>query len=191
MKIPPYLPVSKLYEGMVARPSEPFFIQPKDYRVVDGDTIRVLAPSVDGGRRKEAFRIRLYSVNTPEKPKRRGSEAALERIGINMHEDSPGLQAKALVQSVCQGRALFIEPVKGDEDRITDKYGRLLAHIAISGSVGANFDTEGAYALAPFLVRRGFAHPLRNLDLPPDVPNLIWRLNQDQKQQHDFGGPSF
>ena len=191
MKIPPYLPVSKLSEGMTARPSEPFFIQPRDYHVVDGDTIRILAPSVDGGRRKEAFRVRLYSVNTPEKPKHRGGEVALARAGINMHEDHHGAQSTKLVKSICEGRALFLEPVVGEEGKITDKYGRLLANIAISGSVGENFDTEGAYALAPFLVRRGYAHPMRDLELPPDVPNLIWQINQDQKREHEFGGPSF
>lgn len=187
MKIPPYLPVSKLTPGMAARPSEAFFLRPRDYRVIDGDTFKVLAPpAARGERREEAFRIRLYSVNTPEKPKRRGSDETLRKAGIDPHANSPGRQASLLVKALCSGRALFVEPVQGDGGRIVDRYGRLLANVSISGAPGQNFNTERAYALGPYLVRRGYAHPMRGKELPPDVPYAIWQLNRAQKDSYEF-----
>lgn len=191
MRIPPYLPVSKLSPGMVMRPAEPFFLRPDDYQVVDGDTLRVLAPADRPGvRRDEAFRIRLYSVNTPEKPLKRSSDVALRAAGIDPHADSLGRQAELLVRQVCSGRALFIEPEPGPDGKMTDRFGRLLAHICLSGTAGRNFDTAGAFALGPFLLRRGYAHPMRGKEIPPDVPYTIWQLNLAQKESQAFSAPA-
>lgn len=195
MRIPPYLPVSRLAPGMIQRPAEPFFLRPRDYRVVDGDTFMVLAPPAEpGARREEAFRIRLYSVDTPEKPLRRGSEESLRCAGIDPHADSPGRQASLLVKALCKGRALYIEPETNRNGQFTDRYGRLLANVCLSGSPGQDFDTEGAYTLGPALMRRGYASPMKGKEVPPDVPYAIWQLNQAQRDQNAFSpdaGPSF
>ncbi|MBW3243553.1 thermonuclease family protein [Epibacterium sp. DP7N7-1] len=137
-------------------------------------------------RREEAFRIRLFSVNTPEKPLRRGSEESLRRAGVDPHADSPGRQASLLVKALCKDRALYIEPEANKNGNFTDRYGRLLANVCLSGSRGQDFDTESAYTLGPALVRRGYASPMRGKEIPPDVPYAIWQLNQHQKDQHTF-----
>lgn len=169
---------------MSQRPAEPFFLRPSDYTVVDGDTFRVLAPpDRPGGYRLEAFRIRLYSVNTPEKPLQRGSDESLRRAGVDPHADNLGRQASMFVKGLCENRALFIEPEEGSEGGITDRYGRLLANVCLSGARGPRFDTEGAFSLGPYLIRRGFAATMRGKEVPPDVPYLIWQLNRKQKEQ--------
>lgn len=195
MRIPPYLPVSKLAPGMVQRPAEPFFLRPQDYRVVDGDTFMVLAPPEQpGARREEAFRIRLFSVDTPEKPLQRGSDESLRKAGIDPHAESPGRQASILVKGLCKDRALYIEPEPNRNGHITDRYGRLLANVCLSGSPGKDFDTEKAFTLGPYLIRHGYAAPMKCKEVPPDVPYAIWQLNQAQKDQNILApdsGPSF
>lgn len=176
---PPYLPTSKLFEGMAARPKQPFFLRPQDYRVVDGDTFAVMTPPRKGEKRATAFRIRLYSVNAAEKPKPHGRMAALRGAGIDPFMDSPGQQATEYVREICEKRALYIEMEYNREGVCVDDFGRLLANVTVSGSPGATFDLNGAYAIGPHLIRKGHAMPMRGKEVPPDLPLELDALRRD------------
>ena len=187
MIIPPYLDPSRVSPGMAARPRAPFFIRPGDYHVIDGDTIRVLAARVPGAkRREEAFSIRLYTVNSPEKPYRTAGNKTLTSLGLNPLSSSPGERAKLRLREITTNRALLVEPQVNKTGQNRDRFGRLLANVAISGREGAHFTLNGAFAVGPFLLREGLAHMLKDIPLDPIIPDLVGQL-QDHLRARSAG----
>ncbi|MCW3784656.1 thermonuclease family protein [Defluviimonas salinarum] len=190
MKTPPYLRASELHPAMQRRPQVPFFLRPSDYRIVDGDTIMVLARSSAGAKREEAFRIRLYAVNSPEKPKSHATDSILRSIGIDPREGNPGHAATLYMRALCRGRALFVEPRRNPDGKSVDRYGRLLADVAVSGAPGHDFLADQALAVEPLLYRNGLGVLMQGRMLPPDVPDLVARL-RDHLLAHRSEAPSF
>ena len=189
VQVPPYLKDRELSPLMPDRPRTRFFIRPDQYQVVDGDTIRVLAPGfVEGTKyRNEAFRIRLATVDAQAKPKPSSMDKALMRAGRDPFKSHPGRKATNMVRDLCKGRCLYIEPVIGRDGSRVDVYGRLLADITISGCEGPNFNTHGARALAPQLVQAGLAYKMRGRDIPPVVPLEILALDRQLRFEAKFG----
>lgn len=178
----PYLRDSELQEGMTERPDKPFFVRPADYKVVDGDTLRILAPMKDG-RRPEAFRIRFDSVNAGEKPVRTANDEALRMAGIDPHSGSEGAIAKRLMTELCKGRALFVAPVAQPDGDLCDRHGRLLANVWVSGSPNRSFDPEGARSAENFLFERNLANVMKGRALPPQTaPQIAAALAEREGQ---------
>lgn len=192
MIIPPYLDPAKVSPGMAARPRAPFFIRPGDYHVIDGDTIRVLAQAEPGAKRREAaFSIRLFTVNAPEKVYRTAGNKTLKALGIDPLSGSAGEYAKVRLREVSKNRALLVEPQFNKSGQNRDRYGRLLANVAISGREGPNFTLNGSFAIAPFLLREGLAHMLKGVAMDPPVPDLVGQLRTHLRAQTaGFSEPS-
>jgi len=94
-----------------------------DY-VVDGDTINVVLQ--DGSKR----RVRLMGIDTPEvKHGRRG------------RDEPGGKEAKEFVRNLCEDRTVYLNV---DDERSTDKYGRMLAVVyAVKKNVNAELLRKG------------------------------------------------
>lgn len=177
MIIPPYLRAADLKPRMWDRPIIPFFVKPDDYRVVDGDTIKLLAAAPRGEKRQEAFRVRFASVDAPEKPWMNGGDRILETIGVQPHPDHPFARITNAVKRMTEGRVLLIEPVqdpKRQENR--DTYGRLLAHISVSGAPGPLFVPEGAFNIEHVMLQRGLARPMKDRQVPSLRTETLERL---------------
>lgn len=159
MTIPTWLRASDLRPGSRELPETPFFLAPRDRIAVDGDTFAVLGGRDASGKRGTAFRIRLPAVNTPEKSKDFSGDRILRKIGIDPHPGSPGDQAMRFMQSLVDGRVLLVEPVWTAGSN-ADRYGRMLARVTVSGSIGKGFDLRGFFDLEHRLVEAGVARVL-------------------------------
>ncbi len=188
MRSPPYIRDGDLSEMMLGRPTQPFLVRPKDYFVVDGDTVSLRTKSASTGRSVEAFSVRLDGVNAPEMPKSRATDALMRGIGIEPHPGSPGQLATDRLRALARGHALLIEPVEQENGDVVDRYGRLLARISISGSPGRDFDLSGALSVSAVLHEEGHAVLMRDRDLPPRTPEIVEAL---LRHRHDIDtGPS-
>lgn len=97
-----------------------------DY-VVDGDTINVVLQ--DGSKRK----VRLVGINTPE-----------IKHGKRGRDEPGGQEAKEFVKDLCEGKTVYLDV---DDERSTDKYGRMLAVVYVDQK---NVNAE--------LLRKGYAN---------------------------------
>lgn len=184
---PPYLRQADLSAKMLRRPASPFFLTSYDYRVIDGDTFAVLAPKNAEGKRVEAFRIRLNSVNAPEKPTPVPDEAILLKMGYDPYSGHPGTEATKAVKKLMQKRAIFVEPIAPRRGYNTDRYGRLLGTVTVSGAVGKFFDCHNAIPLEPWLIRTGHGHQMNGRPSPAGLSPIISRLEQELLNQFEYG----
>lgn len=171
--IPPYLNPEVLTPGMQMLPWRPFFVRPADYQIVDGDTVRILAPKTrDAPRREEAFRIRLHNVDTPELLKPSGLDTVLTKAGITKHLVGAGEIVRDKMREWCKDRVILIDPHLESGDPKVDRYRRLLADIHVSGAPGPQFDLHKAWSFESTLVRTGFARRMDGLEPEMDPPIL-------------------
>lgn len=176
--IPSYLSPDQLHERMIGRPAQPFFVRAGHYSVIDGDTLRIHAPSSPGEPRLEAFRIRLADIDTPELRKASLFDEVLRHGGFDPTRDGPGEMARAALRSLCQKRALLVDPVILEGAPANDVYGRLLARVCVSGQPGKDFDLTGAQSVEHHLFRQGLARVLPDHDLPAVTPALLGRIRE-------------
>jgi len=179
MQVPPHLSEDHLTEGMTERPYRPFILSPRAYRVIDGDTISVRAPRIDGKPgRGEAFRIRFAAVNAPEKLAPQPAARSLLAVGLRHPSMDLGADARDHLRHVCKDRAILVCFPGHDDDFGLDRYRRLLADVVISGAPGEDFELRGAFsAQAEMLDRRlaSFMH-LEDIDPPERVPQIVRSL---------------
>lgn len=187
MRPPPYLDPGLLSPLMRERPVTPFFVRARDYRVIDGDTIMLLAPKSGAGRREEAFRIRMFSINAPEKPKKNGFDLMMAGMGLDRHAGSPGRAATRFLSDYLKGRVLLIEP-REDAGRRLDRYGRLLARISASGRASSYFAPEEAISVEHHLLRHGHAVLLDGKPPPDPVTPLLSTLYDQAEILNSFAG---
>ena len=185
MRPPPYLDPELLRPQMRERPVTPFFVRPRDYRVIDGDTIMLLAPKAGNGRREEAFRIRMFSINAPEKPKKNGLDLMMAGMGLDRHAASPGRAATRFLTDYLKGRVILVEP-RADEGRRLDRYGRLLARVSASGRASAYFAPEAAVSVEHHLLRNGHAVLLEGKPPPEAVTPLLSDLYDQAEILNSF-----
>ncbi|MEP3667728.1 MAG: thermonuclease family protein [Roseibium sp.] len=141
----------------------PFFVRPRDYSVIDGDTIRILAPKGPMDKwRPEAFSVRFRSIAAPEKPKPEMTDKIMKSVGIDPHADNAGIIAKNALKDLLKGRCLMIEP-KG-----ADRYKRTLGDISASGTPGKSFDLNNAFSVEQRMIDGGIVTRFSNEEeLPP------------------------
>lgn len=173
---PPYLKTDRLEPGTTLRPRTSFFLRPSDYRVTDGDTIAVLAPPGEDGRREQIFAIRVPNINAPEKVYKREDDEFLDKHGYTLNSGHPGTRATEAAKKCLAGRALYIEPVTDKDGLNTDRHGRLIGGLTVSGSPGRSFDCTNAFDFERHMVTEGHANLMRGKELPHGVPLLIDRL---------------
>lgn len=179
MIIPPYLRATELKPRMWERPIIPFFLRPQDYRVVDGDTLKVLAAAPRGERRQDAFRIRFASVDAPEKPWTFSSDTILENLGINPNPDHGFSRVTEALREMIKDRVLLIEPYKDPRHKETkDGYGRLLAHVSVSAVPGDLFVPDGAFNVEHVMLEQGLVRPLKDRQVPALRTDLLERLSE-------------
>lgn len=189
MMIPPYLRAEELVPNMRERPDIPFFVRPRDYRIVDGDTIRLLSPQWDSERKKrfEAFRIRFPHIDAPELPWPRLTDNILKRAGIEPNKGNAGLAATAYLRKICADRCLLIIPQMDATGPKCDRYHRLIASVIVSGAPGADFDLTGAYDVEHHMYRKGHAQMQAGHDLPPAYPVILENLKRLLEQNPQIG----
>ena len=187
MMFPPYIRSAELFAGMSERPDIPFFISPSDYRVVDGDTLRVVTKKGE-----EAFRIRFFSMDTPEPPKLLGVDRVMQDIGLDLYPGNPASLARDAILELTRDRALLVEPqVDPKTNMPLDKFRRLLAHVAISGAPGELFVPEGARSLEYALFQKGLARLMKNRPMPEPVPSLVLRMRDAIEDAKIIAGDRF
>lgn len=186
MIIPPYLQATDLTHRMLERPIIPFFVFPGDYRVVDGDTIKILAAAPRGEKRQEAFRIRFASVDAPEKPWASSGDRILESLGFNPNPDHSFSRITDALKSMVEGRALLIEPFNDPKKKATrDGYGRLLAHVTVSGEPGRLFVPYGAYSVEHVMLQKGLVRQMKDNPVPSLRTELVERLQEFIEEYRD------
>lgn len=176
--IPSYLNPDQLHERMIGRPARPFFVRAGQYSVIDGDTLRIFAPSGRGEPRIEAFRIRFADIDTPELRKASLFDSVLRRGGFDPMRDGPGELARDALRALCKGRALLIDPLMRDGLPANDRYRRLLAQVCVSGRPGKDFDLSGAHSVESHLFTEGLAKVLPGHDLPAVTPTVLGRIRE-------------
>ena len=178
----PYLRSDILSENMKARPQQAFFVRPEDYRVIDGDTIAILAPAqMDADRsvideithgsqepqRPVAFRVRLRTVNAPEMPITSAGDDLLRAAGVDPHAGHVAVAAKAALAHMVRGRTLHFDP-----DGV-DSYRRSLCNVTASGKKDDLFHLDGAFSVERRLVDLGLVNVMEGKGwLPARYPDL-------------------
>jgi len=179
MIIPPYLRATDLKPRMWERPVIPFFVRPQDYRVVDGDTIKLLAAAPRGERRQDAFRIRFASVDAPEKPWMFSGDKILETLGVDPNPDHGFSRITDALRNMIADRVLLIEPYQDPRHKDTkDGHGRLLAYVSASGDTGNLFVPDGAFNVEHVMLEQGLVRPLKDRQVPPVRTELLDRLSE-------------
>ena len=152
-------------------------LRPDDYKIIDGDTIKVIVPlRPDDNFAQQAFSIRLRSIAAPEKHKPQLTDQILKDVGIDPWERHPGKMASDALKQICRRKTLLIEP------RGVDDYGRLLADVTTSGSRGQMFDLEGAKSVEHQMLELRVVTPFSSdVTLPPHVPLIVLEMRDDLK----------
>ncbi len=154
---------------------KPFVAQAADVRVIDGDTI-----ALHGGFRQRSLRIRLRSIDAPERARMSPSlQETLMARTLSAHGLAParnrkppplGERARAFLRETLRDRCLLVHPAG------FDRYGRMKADIFRSGEPGDEFVAPGAQSVAHLLLNAGLAGRFRNRStgalepLPPEYP---------------------
>lgn len=182
---PAYLRPASLSPDMVRRPRQAYFVRPADYRVVDGDTLRILAPAGPADiNRPEAFRIRFRSIAAPEKPKPQMTDILLEQLGIDAWSGHPGVAAKTYLRNILKGHCILVEPMG------RDRYGRTLADISVSGSPGAQFDLVGARSVEWMMKDAGLVGSFSaDQELPPRRSMTLVSIEDDLSHLREAPSP--
>lgn len=181
---------------MTARPNEPFLVRPFSYSIIDGDTFRIRTDKQDDGKRYEAFRIRLCSIDTPELRKPTLFDNILKAGGLDPFQDGPGELAREYLKKLCKDRVILVSPLTGDNGQASqDKYRRMLAQVTISGEPGRRFRVNGAFSCEKLLYDAGLATILRGYDAPVLRPAILDRIQRsilDMKEARspDLTSPS-
>lgn len=150
-------------------PGFPFIVQPRDFRVIDGDTLALKGDSPPAGR------VRLRAIAAPERPRTADIrhnvlERTLAQHGLlppGRAPVPPGIRATDLLRSFLDGYALLILPHGHDPHR------RMKADIVRSACPGDEFVPAGAQSVEHLLLRTGavqvFRTRARNGDYQAEV----------------------
>ena len=191
--VPRYLTSEQIHPAMIQRPNVPFLVRPYFYTIIDGDTLRIRTDRLQDGKRHDAFRIRLCSIDTPELRKPALFDPVLAAGGFDPFRDGPGEMAREYLRKICAGRVILVTPMIDDSGRAAqDRYRRMLAQVTISGAPGKLFRVNGAFSCESALYEAGLAQVLEGYTLPPRQPQVLDRivtaLQARQQQIEDAPG---
>jgi len=148
----------------------PFRVGAGAYRVVDGDTIKVMSGRTGPlGDDLVAIRLRFRSIAAPETRKTGWSDRPLIALKADPNRFCPGKRARDLLCKYTRGRDLIISHQNG-----FDPYGRLLADICVLPD--RDSDLEGAVSLERVMLAKGVVDRFsseRVPDLHPYGDNLL------------------
>lgn len=151
-------------------PEGPFRVGARAYRVVDGDTIRLMSGRRDLlGREIAALRIRFRSIAAPETRKTPWEDRALAALDADPNRFCPGRQARDLLRQFTRGRDIIIS-----HGGRFDPYGRLLADLSVLPDRGSAI--ERAVSLERVMLAKGVVDRFgdeRVPDLHPFGDNLL------------------
>ncbi|PTX52489.1 hypothetical protein IQ03_01258 [Gemmobacter caeni] len=134
------------------------------YRVVDGDTIKLMSGRSDAlGRPMVAARLRFRSMAAPELRRSSWSDASLLALGVDPNRDCPGHRARETLVGFVRGRDLIVS----HQNRY-DPHGRLLCDICVLPTRDAGL--EEAVSLERVMIARGVAQRFIHEPLPPLRP---------------------
>lgn len=151
-------------------PDGPFRVGSRGYRVVDGDTIKVMS-----GRRSPigaelvALRLRFRSIAAPETRKMGWEDRPLAALGADPNRFCPGRRARDLMLEFTKGRDIIIS-----HGGRFDPYGRLLADISVLPNRESSL--EEAVSLERVMLAKGVVDRFgseRVPDLHPFGDNLL------------------
>lgn len=146
--------------------NQPFIMRPRDYYVTDGDTITFLSSELDErDRRRPEFRIRLQSVNAPERSREKRDAVGqfLYALGRDPEKYAPGHKSHQEAIILTKGCCLLVIP---SVTRAKDDKGRLLADIYVSGLPGSGFTFDDAFSLDRVLLKTGFVTARPGQEIP-------------------------
>lgn len=176
--IPAYLVSDHLVPQMKQFPDGPFLVRPDDWTIIDGDTFRVRTGLLADGRRHDAFRIRLSTIDTPELRKPALFDRVLAACPDPMR-DGPGERARDHLKALCCRRVILVTPPRDPDGRAsTDRYGRLLGQVCVSGRPGSLFSLDGAFSVEHALLEAGMAQVLPGHVAPPRHPEILARIQE-------------
>jgi micrococcal nuclease len=119
------------------------------WRVIDGDTVEIVFDDGDGQAEEDEFeKVRVRGIDAPEshassKLDRDAERSALDRQTVRTLGEAAAAHAEALLPP---GTAVAVE------GRERDRYGRLVAYLAVEDAAGPPFD------LGARMIADGFAH---------------------------------
>lgn len=151
-------------------PDGAFRVGPRGFRVVDGDTIKIMS-----GRRSPlgaeivALRLRFRSIAAPETRKTRWEDRPLAALGADPNRFCPGRRARDLLLQFTRGRDIIVS-----HGRRFDPYGRLIADISVLPNREASLG--GAVSLERVMLAKGVVDRFRDERLPdlhPFGDNLL------------------
>lgn len=135
-------------------------VSPGGYRVVDGDTIKILTGRKDeNGKDVTAARLRFRSMATPEIRRTSWSDRPMAALGRDPSNGSPGRAAQEQLRRFTKGRTIVVS-----HDNRTDPYGRLLCDISVLPDKSASL--SDAVSLERIMMARGVATRFRNENVP-------------------------
>lgn len=151
-------------------PDGAFRVGPRGYRVVDGDTIKIMSGrKTPLGDDVVALRLRFRSIAAPETSKTSWSDRSLAALGFDPNRFCPGRRARDLLRQFTRGRDVIIS-----HGGRFDPYGRLLADVSVLPRHDAPL--EEAVSLERVMLAKGVVDRFngeRVPDLHPYGDNLL------------------
>lgn len=141
-------------------PDGPFRVGPRGYRVVDGDTIKIMSGrKTPIGEDIVAIRLRFRSIAAPETRKTGWTDRPLEALGADPNRFCPGRRARDLLRAFTKRRDIVIS----HRGRF-DPYGRLLADVSVLPGRGSTL--EEAVSLERVMLAKGVVDRFRDEPVP-------------------------
>lgn len=145
-----------------ALPDGPFRVGPRFYRVVDGDTIKIMSGrKTPLGEDIVALRLRFRSIAAPETSKTSWSDRPLAALGFDPNRACPGRRARDQLRDFTRKRDVIIS-----HGGRFDPYGRLLADVSVLPDRGSSL--EEAVSLERVMLAKGVVDRFRD-ELVPDL----------------------
>lgn len=138
-------------------PKGPCIIHSKDYQVIDGDTIWVMGPPDDTGKRPMAFSIRFRTLDAAPKVRNTKIEKFFRTMGAPSAYTSGDAATRFLKEAAAGRPILYVpSPIDNNLNIRRDKHNRVLADVYISGTKGQDFEIANAKSVSHMMVERGY-----------------------------------
>lgn len=155
-------------------PSGPFIVDPEGYRVVDGDTIKIVSGRRDiHGPDITAKSLRFRSIACEEVTRNGIMDRPLQAAGFDPNGMCLGNLATAQMRRFTKGRPIVIQHTGRH-----DKYHRLLCDIAVLPT--RKSPLHEAISLERVMIARGHAEPFDKNEPLPALRPLMAMMDLDE-----------